>query len=79
MAYVNEFGETISHTVPLIDKVKNFFSLLFFTLLPLAVLVAIFFVLKKYTKNKIILIGYVVVALLLYSWWLPKSFIIHVG
>lgn len=74
MAYLNEFGETISCSVPFPDQVTNFFVSWYLTLLPLAFLVAIFFVLKKYTKNKIILISYVILAIILYIWWLPKTF-----
>ena len=75
MAYVNEFGETISCSVPLANQVSNFFSSWYITLLPLALLVALFFVIKKYVKNKNALIAYVVFALILYAWWLPKMFL----
>jgi hypothetical protein len=76
MAYLNEFGETIGCTISTADQVKNFFSGWYFTLLPLVLLVVGFFVLKKYVKNKIILIAYVVLVILLYIWWIPKTLMI---
>jgi len=79
MAYLNELGETISCTVSFTDQVTNFFSGWYVTLLPLTLLVALFFVIKKYVKNKFALIIYVVFALILCVWWLPKTFLICVG
>jgi mannose/fructose/N-acetylgalactosamine-specific phosphotransferase system component IID len=75
MAYVNEFGETIGCTILFADQVSNFFSSWYVTLLPLVSLVALFFIIKKYVNNKIVLIVYVVFALILYAWWLPKTFL----
>jgi len=76
MAYLNELGETIGCTVSVADQVTNFFSGWYVTLLPLALLVASFFVIKKYVKNKFALIIYAVFALILCVWWLPRMFLI---
>ena len=70
MAYVNELGQTVSCSVPFMDQVNNFFSGWYFTLLPLVLLIGIFFLIKKYTKNKGILIFYVIIVALLYLWWI---------
>jgi len=75
MAYLNESGETIACTVPTSAQIENFFSIWYVTLLPLVVLIAIFFVLKKYVKNKFFLIIYSILAILLYMYWIPFTFL----
>lgn len=48
-------------------------------LLPLIILIGIFFVIKKYTKNKKILIGYSIVAIIVYFFllWLFSLYYIY--
>ena len=75
MAYVNEFGETVSCSVPFSDQLNNFFFSWYVTLLPLIVLICVFFLIKKYTKNKEFLTIYTVIAVVSYVWWLPKTFL----
>ncbi len=75
MAYVNEFGQTINCTVSISEQVSNFLHSWYFTLLPLVLLVVVFFVLKKYSKNNLILITYVILAIVLCILWIPKMFL----
>jgi len=75
MAYINELGQTVSCTVSSSEQINNFFTNWQFTLLPLAGLVILFFLLKKYVKNKILLVVYVILSISLYIWWIPKTFI----
>jgi mannose/fructose/N-acetylgalactosamine-specific phosphotransferase system component IID len=75
MAYLNELGEPVGCTTSFSAQVANFFSVWYFTILPLIVLIVLFFVLKKYVKDKRILIAYAILAILAYAWWLPKTFI----
>jgi len=75
MAQLNESGETIACTVPTYVQVDNFFSNWPATILPLVVLIAIFFIFKKYIKNKLFLIIYSILAILLYVYWIPFTFL----
>ena len=66
MAYIDEFGNVVACSTSFKDQVIHFFSSWYITILPLALLVGIFFLIKKYVKNKIILIIYSIIAVFVY-------------
>ena len=76
MAYINELGQTVGCSVSTSKQIDNFFSDWYVTLLPLAILIVIFFIFKKYVRNKFYLVVYTILAIILYAWWIPKTFVL---
>ena len=75
MAYINELGQTVSCTVTNSKKLTILLQNWWEIILPLALLICGYFLLRKYVKNKNILINYIIVSILimvlwvLFSWW----------
>ena len=75
MAPSNAFGPIGSCTSTFSTQMNNFFSHWYATLLPLVALVLIYFIMKKYVKDKRILNLYIIIAVLIYAWWIPNTFL----
>jgi len=72
MAYMDENGIVHSVENSFFSRVSEMFSDtngILLVLLPLIVLIGIFFSIKHYSKNKKLLIIYSVVAIILYIFW----------
>lgn len=76
MAYLNEFGETVNAPqMGFFEKLIYLFTdLPLLGILPLAVLVIIYFVLKRFVKNKKIVLIYAILVAILYVIWIVFLF-----
>jgi len=69
MAYVNEFGETVGCTLTSADRMAHLLKGWPYVVIPAIVLLAGYFILAKFVKNKWIRIGYILASLILIVWW----------
>lgn len=72
MAYVDEYGITRGVDNSFSTLVGRLFSDtngILLAVIPLAVLFGLFFVIKHFTKNKKIIIAYIIAAIILYTYY----------